>query len=179
MAIQLVPKKMQTSRTKRRATSAFACLVWWYCHRKCPILSWSLCVWAHKIRLLETCKERKGNLKLNLTRWSEVSLLQVAQLLHHLQNPLGQRIEDGKCSNWRSFLTQHGGARGRWRRGKVGQRKRGHPWGVDVFTFGLGPHFSLLIARKSESGVCSLCDLLRFCQSLIRYHVTRAYSWNM
>ena len=36
--------------------------------------------------------------------------------------------------------------------------------------------FFWLIAGESESGVCSLCDLLRFCQSLIRYHVTRAYS---
>ena len=71
----------------------------------------------------------------------------------------GQRIEDGKCSNWRSFLTQHGGDRGRWRRGKVSQRKGWKPF----FTFGLGPHFSWLLAGESESYVSSLCDLLGFC----------------
>ena len=106
-------------------------------------------------------------------------LLQVAQLLQVHQNPLvchglaamklcytsswpgggGQRIEDGKCSNWRSFLTQHGGDRGRWRRGKVSQMKGWKPF----FTFGLGPHFSWLLAGESESYVSSLCDLLGFC----------------
>ena len=41
-------------------------------------------------------------------------------------------------------------------------KKRGHPWGVDVFTispFGLGSHFLWLISGESESWVCLFCDL--------------------
>ena len=43
-------------------------------------------------------------------------------------------------------------------------KEKGTPLrGGAFFTFGLGPHFSWLIAGESESLVCSLCDLLCFC----------------
>ena len=48
--------------------------------------------------------------------------------------------------------------------GKSAKGKGDAPEGwSSFFTFGLGPHFSWLIAGESESLVCSLCDLLCFC----------------
>ena len=69
---------------------------------------------------------------------------------------------------------EDGGGEGESFKGKRGTPLRGG--GFYDSPFVLYFHFPRLIAGESESGVCSLCDLLRFCQSLIRYHVTRAYS---
>ena len=106
----------------------------------------------------------KHSLKNVFSKLDEKSLIIASALFRLWSSPCASRLDKWVYLDW---LTNHHFPR--------------VSGGTDnyLFTFGLGPHFSLLIARKSESGVCSLCDLLRFCQSLIRYHVTRAYSWNM
>ena len=50
--------------------------------------------------------------------------------------------------------------------GRTAKGKRGHPWGVEVFTTPLWtqPSLSLFLARESESEVCLFCDLLWFWQ---------------
>ena len=47
--------------------------------------------------------------------------------------------------------------------GKSAKGKGDTLWGGAFFTYGLGPHFSWLIAGESESLVYSLCDILCFC----------------
>ena len=58
---------------------------------------------------------------------------------------------------------------GRRRRGKVGQRKRGHPWGVEVFTTPLWTRPSLFLAncqRKWKWSVLVLWSTMIFVSSL-------------
>ena len=61
-------------------------------------------------------------------------------------------------------VLKHGkeGPRGRWRRGISQWKKRGHPWGVEVFTIPLWTRLSLSLANFRRKGELSLlvCDLL-------------------
>ena len=61
----------------------------------------------------------------------------------------------GEAPFGRNWVALEGKSVSQW-------KKRGHPWGVDVFTispFGLGSHFLWLISGESESWVCLFCDL--------------------
>ena len=67
--------------------------------------------------------------------------------------PVFCRVEEGNDSklemgNCRSCHTQRGGARGRRRRGKVGQREKGTPLRVEVFTTPLWTRPSLFLANR-------------------------------
>ena len=98
---------------------------------------------------------------------------------HHcsLHFPGGRRCP---CSKWLNFLEEFYDSA--WRSLRMSEeresrpKEKGTPLRGGGFYLWTRPPSFLLIAGESESGVCSLCDLLRFCQSLIRYHVTRAYS---